>query len=210
MKRIVLAAAVVTALFLPGADARAGSIGSTASNNDVIGVMEGWFGANLYLTGPADIYIEFLGVEAGYTNTFTFNGDPKYTETGLQQDFPAGTGGVTVNGVSAGLLNFSFSTNQSTSVSNGANVLPSANAPNFFITFGHDGDAVVDGVTPSGGQSVILAFDDNGSPDDNHDDLVVRLSVTSGGFSVPDGGTTVALLGFALMGLGVLRRRFGA
>ena len=38
----------------------------------------------------------------------------------------------------------------------------------------------------------------------------IRLTVTNGSFSTPDGGATFALLGSALMGLGILRRKFQA
>jgi hypothetical protein len=52
-----------------------------------------------------------------------------------------------------------------------------------------------------------LALDDGGgAPDDNHDDWVGVVRVSR----VPDGGITAGLLGAALLGLSVLRRRFNA
>jgi hypothetical protein len=52
-----------------------------------------------------------------------------------------------------------------------------------------------------------LALDDSGAgPNDNHDDWVGFVRVTA--LNVPDGGAAAGLLGAALLGLGVLRRKF--
>jgi hypothetical protein len=206
MKKLLLVALVV-GLLMPAASARAATIGSTPASNDVIGIMEGWFGASLYLIGgPADIQVQYINKEAGWTNLFNFQGGAVEINTATTAP------GTVFNflGVSSGLLNFSFSTvDTGDSVANGSNIEPTGllGDLNFFVTFD---DNVVNGVTPGGGQTVLIAFDDTGAgSDDNHDDLVVRLTITGGTFHVPDGGMTLALFGGALLGLGALRRRIG-
>ena len=63
------------------------------------------------------------------------------------------------------------------------------------------------GFNPTTGDVAWLALDDSGAgPNDNHDDWVGYVTATA----VPDGGTTVGLLGAALLGLGALRQRFRA
>ena len=95
--------------------------------------------------------------------------------------------------------------------------MPNSNVPNFFATLASGPlfsnlDTNINGVTPGSGTTLWVALDDGGAgPDDNHDDMVVRLSILGPGtFQVPDGGATLTLLGCALMGLGALRRRFDA
>ena len=55
---------------------------------------------------------------------------------------------------------------------------------------------------------ITIIFQDNdGSQADDIGNLLDNVRVTANDASVPDGGTTVALLGMALLGLGALRRR---
>lgn len=228
MKKLILA----TVMTLAGAGQAIAGPYTTPTSNNVLGQVNGYLGANLFLVGgPADIYIEFLGKEAGATNTFTFNGDLlKSTGAGGQVgplntalNPPEHLG--TYNGVASGLLSFSFATNYPvvpSSVSNGSNVLPhpsdaTLTKPNFFVSLGPAGTGWngfwgAGVANPTAGTSAILAFDDSGAgSDDNHDDLVIRLTIVGGPgtFATPDGGATVALLGGALLALGAARRRFG-
>ncbi|MEO8244978.1 MAG: VPLPA-CTERM sorting domain-containing protein, partial [bacterium] len=113
---------------------------------------------------------------------------------------------VSLGTVLAGLLNFSFLANGGSSgVSNGSNGSPGSNAPpNFFLSF--DG---IDAYATSG-NSVVLWFDDNGSPDDNHDDMAIRISITGNGSgtlsTVPVPAAGFLLFG-ALGGLAAFKRR---
>ena len=206
MKKLV--GAVVLALALSAAQSQAATIGSTPASNNVIGVTEGWYGANLYLIagGSTLIDIEFIGKEAAFTDRFFLNG----TEYINNQTTPVGP--VATVAVLPGLITFHFTINGGAPApTNGANPLPSTNLPNFYVTLGGPLDTLINGSTPTGGTTAWIALDDGGAgPDDNHDDLVLKLTISGGSFQVPDGGATLTLLGCALIGLGALRLRFGA
>jgi len=211
MRKLVSTAAVLLALGFGAAPAQALPIaGVSGPNNDIIGDgVPGWYNANLYLLGgSADIEIQYVGKEAGNTNTFYFDGNPIFTTN-------SNVGATsTIFGVSSGLLNFSFAS----SGANGGSVANGSNRPNgdpltsFFMTFNQIKPDPISPNDPAGGQFVYLGFDDqNGASDDNHDDLVVRLRIVGNPgpttFSaVPDNGSTLALLGIAMVGVAALRR----
>jgi len=218
MKRLIVA--VMLALAFSAAQSQAATIGSTPglldpNPNDVIPGTEGFYGANLYLIAGADtvITVEFVGKEAQYVNHFYLsNGGPDLLDIN-NQTTPVGT--TFTPTISPGLISFRFTTNSGTGVvTNGSNTLPALNLPNFFVSLSFSPlitgrDTTINGITPNFGTTAWIALDDTGAgPDDNHDDLVVRLTVTGGTFQAPDGGATLTLLGSALLGLGALRRRF--
>ncbi len=180
-------------------------------------VIGGYYGANLALVGgdgTTTIQLDYYGAEAGYKNEFYFGGGTyQFKHTG-GHDYSGDSSGPdiiatsSIANVANGLLDFSFLVpDTGKSVVNGANPANVGNTPNFFTSF--DPDSASPG-GPMCGQAVWLFLDDGGAGnDDNHDDMLVRLSIAGGGefSSVPE-PATMMLFGLGLLSLaGVSRRR---
>ena len=228
MKKLLMAGVATLGLAAAATPAQAAIVAATGSTNSVIGAgVEGWLGATWFLIAGAattiDVY--FVGIEAGANNTFTlgtFASIPYSGDTGLSSLF----GGTLVPmliaspSISPGLIPFQFDTDfgGGGTVTNAANPLP-LKTPNFFSTVTTCGaiatcsfDTTVDGVTASSGNTLLLGLDDGGpigTPDDDHDDLMIIIKISNGTFfrtPVPE-PATLALFGAGLLGLGFAARR---
>ena len=170
----------------------------------------GFFNAQLTGSAPAYRY-DFFGAEAGATNTFTV-GSEEFEHTGGAGGSSGTFTGYVLETIIASTLDFTIGTSQSgadpssvvnnddgTGNNDGDNPLTpdvETNFTNFFVTFGDD--------STKSGDVVWVFFDDSGaSDDDNHDDMVVRISAVP----LPAG---VLLLGLGLGGLAAYRRRQAA
>ena len=158
-------------------------------------------GATIALSGPARITFHFMGSESGFDDTFTFLADSftganTETETSAFTSWAArfvGTGQYNLGGDLAGLLNFTTTSPQGASA-----------------TIGQEGFGIflpANAVSGGGYTTLFLGYDDQRSlltpPDDNHDDFMVRMTVTA----IPEPATWAMLIGgFGLVGAAMRRR----
>ncbi len=224
MRKQVSGVAVAVVLALAASSASAYSVGTINQgaginlNNGVSTVYPGamsatgFFGGNWQLVGgSATISVTFMGKEAGDANSFNFGGIGGINVTNPAADGFSSSGTLIDSRlVGPGLLTFSFKNPTRGTVANGANPdAPTGGTVNFFSRISDP--ACLPANPPCyGGKILDLWFDDRGgSPvDDNHDDMVIRLSIVGDGdFQVVPIPAALPLLLSGLAGLGFIGRR---
>lgn len=191
-----------------------------------------YYGTYLTTAGSAStpmyITVEYIGKEAGWTNKLLVNGGTLAFSTATASL------GNTVGWAqtTSGRIDFQLVTNKGTenaadddtvdntvSGDNPNDVAGTANGANFAVVY-LASDWTIDNTSPFTGSNTIASYlthgtvlkaglyiflDDSGAgPDDNHDDLVFRISATA----VPEPGTLLLMgLGVAAVGVGARRRR---
>jgi hypothetical protein len=161
------------------------------------GVSRYRLGRSLGVSGvgaDAEINIDFFGAEAGYRNQFRLGGTTLIDNQGNRGWQERDYGNFDVDN---GRLDFRFcavtsSVNCVTNYGNDSTNSYSTRSIGMWIS----GD----------GNTAWLLWDDSGAgPDDDHDDMIVRLTFRS----VPEPGT-LALLGVGLVGIAIMRRKRAA
>lgn len=159
--------------------------------------LEGYTDSYILLDGTAQILVEYFGKEAGYTNSFTLDGQTLTTGANATTAVPLSS---FLTGPLSGIIDFRFDVNNYefiTSVINGSANENVGTSPNFFAS-------VVGNATGTSGSSIWLFLDDGGGfNDDDFDDMAIRLTAVAAVPAPP----AIWLLGTAVAGLAFRRYR---
>lgn len=146
------------------------------------------------VAGNYEITFTALAQESGFYNSLTAYG-LTLNETPLGTTFTVSVNGAQVND----LLSFEFTAMQNGSQV-GTGIVNGNNQP--FLSV-QSFATILNGAFGGTSYDAILLWDDSGAgPDDNHDDMIVGVSITK--VSAP---STLAILGLGLFALGVSRRK---
>lgn len=191
-----------------------GQASATPANNDLAPILNAhglsvssyFVGGRLESDTAGTVSYEYLGKEAGYTNTFAiYSGADQIFSTAGHANSKWDPSALSVpSNVNAGsFVDFTFCTDGGGDKS-AAGCLSNANNSFFSALNVPAGKSIA--VSLLDPFTALLWWDDSGAgPDADHDDMVVLAKLTT---KVPEPGTS-ALFGAALLGMGLAMRKRG-